>query len=60
MTVYAPCLFVLGMTVRECYWCLQQANTGARARYLLPFCLVFLLALEKPKKNEYLCVISVA
>ena len=60
VTEYAPCLFNLGMSVRECYWMLQQANTGIRARDLLSFCLTFLLALEKSEKNEYCRVISMA
>ena len=60
VTVYVPCLFNLGMSVRECYWCLQQPNTGARARDVLSFCLAFLLALEKSEKNEYCRVIAMA
>ena len=60
VTVYAPSLFGLGMSVRECYWMLQQPNTGARVRDLLCFCLGFLLALEKSEKTEYTRVLLLA
>ena len=60
VTVYAPCLFNLGMSVRECYWTLQQPNTGARVRDLLCFALGFLLSLEKTEKNEYCRVTALA
>ena len=55
---YVPCLFTIGLSVRECYWSLQQPNTGARARQILSFCLTYLLALEKSYRNEYCRVIS--
>ena len=60
VTVYAPYLFNLGLSVRECYWCLQQRDTGARVHEILCFCLAFLLSLEKSEKNEYCQVISMA
>ena len=60
VTAYAPCLFELGMSVRECYWCLQQPNTASRVRDLLCFSLGLLLSLEKSEKTEYTRVLALS
>jgi hypothetical protein len=60
VTVNIPCLFAIGLSVRECYWDLQEMGTGMRARDVLAICLVYLLALEKSERNEYCRVISMA
>ena len=57
---YIPTLFVLGCAVRECYWDLQDDDTGLRAREVLAFCLHVLLCLEKSERNEYCRVISMS
>jgi hypothetical protein len=57
---YIPCLFSIGLSVRECHWALQKPSTGSRARTVLSFCLGYLLALEKSHRNEYCRVISMA
>ena len=57
---FVPCLFTIGLSVRECHWALQKPRTGARARNVLSFCLGYLLALEKSHRNEYCRVLSMA
>ena len=57
---FVPCLFAIGLSVRECYWDLQKPETGARARQILAFCLTYLLSLEKSNRNEYCRVLSMA
>jgi hypothetical protein len=51
---YVPALMHLGISVRDCYWNGQQANTGNKARQVLAGCLALLVAVDNRGASEYI------